>query len=52
MPRELPIPTPVYRLVHADNLAICLERGGMHAPNHTLSDGRVYRTIHRTDEIP
>ena len=49
MPRELPIPTPIYRLVHIDNLAACLARGGMYAPNHTPADGWAYRTIHRED---
>ncbi len=42
----VPRPTPIYRLMHLDNLSVCLERGGMHAPNHTPNDGRVYRTIH------
>ena len=42
----MPRPTPIYRLTHRDNLSVCLERGGMHAPNYTPDDGRVYRTIH------
>ena len=42
----LPRPTPIYRLMHLDNLSVCLERGGMDAPNHTPNDGRIYRTIH------
>jgi hypothetical protein len=42
----MPRPIPIYRLMHLDNLSVCLERGGMHAPNHTPDDGRVYRTIH------
>jgi hypothetical protein len=42
----MPRPTPIYRLMHIDNLSVCLERGGLHAPNHTPDDGRVYRTIH------
>ncbi len=41
-----PLPTPIYRLIHADNLPLLLQRGGMHAPNHTPNDGLVYRTIH------
>jgi ssDNA thymidine ADP-ribosyltransferase, DarT len=49
MPPEPPIPTPIYRLVHIESLSVCLERGGMHAPNHTPADGRPYRTIHRED---
>jgi len=49
MPGQRPDPTPIYRLVHADNLAICLNRRALHAPNHTPADGLVYRTIHRVD---
>lgn len=41
-----PIPTKLYRLVHVDNLATLLGRGGLHAPNHTPADGLPYRTIH------
>jgi hypothetical protein len=32
-----------------DNLHIYLQRGGLHAPNHTPQDGLVYRTIHNVD---
>jgi len=41
-----PSPTPIYRLVHVDNLPTLLCRGGLHAPNHTPQDGLPYRTIH------
>lgn len=44
-----PSPTLLLRLVHVDNLAIMLARRALHAPNHTPSDGLVYRTIHRVD---
>ncbi len=44
-----PIPTPIYRLLHVDNLAVCLKRGGLHAPNATPKDGHTYRTIHNVD---
>jgi len=44
-----PIPTPIFRLVHVDNLGILLRRGGLHAPNHTPNDGLAYRTIHSVD---
>ena len=44
-----PIPTPIYRLVHVDNLDVLLRRGGLHAPNHTPNDGLSYRTIHNVD---
>jgi len=42
----VPVPTPIYRMVHIDNLAVLLERGGLHAPNHVPDDGLHYRTIH------
>ncbi len=47
----MPVPRriPIYRLMHVDNLPLCLERGGMHAPRHSPHDGRVYRTIHNID---
>lgn len=41
-----PQPTPIYRLVHVDNLAALLARGRLHAPHHTPADGILYRTIH------
>lgn len=49
MPLEQPIPTPIYRLMHVENLGACLERGQMFAPNHTPAGGPPYRTIHRED---
>jgi hypothetical protein len=49
MPGQCPDPTPIYRLIHADNLAVCLSRGALHAPNYTPQDGLLYRTIHRED---
>lgn len=45
----VPVPTPVYRFLHVDNLPTCLTRGALHAPNHTPSDGLVYKTIHNVD---
>lgn len=45
----IPNPTPIYRLLHVDNLSVYLERGGMHAPNHTPKNGHTYRTIHNVD---
>lgn len=44
-----PIPTPIYRLIHIDNLEIILQRGAMHASNHVPQDGLVYRTIHNLE---
>ena len=45
----VPIPTPIYRIVHVDNLPVILQRGGLHAPNHLPNDGLIYRTIHNVD---
>jgi ssDNA thymidine ADP-ribosyltransferase, DarT len=41
-----PQPTPIYRLVHVDNLTALLTRGRLHAPHHMPADGMPYRTIH------
>ncbi len=45
----MPQPTPVYRLMHVDNLSVVLDRGGMHAPNHPPEGGHDYRAIHNMD---
>jgi len=45
----VPDPTPIYRILHVDNLSVYLKRSGLHAPNHTPSDGLHYRTIHNVD---
>jgi hypothetical protein len=45
----VPLPTPIYRFIHFDSLRVCLQRGGLHAPNHTPEDGLLYRTIHNED---
>jgi hypothetical protein len=44
-----PIPTPIYRFIHVDNLQVYLRRGALHAPNHTPDDGLQYKTIHNVD---
>ena len=46
---KVPIPTPIYRFIHIENLNILLRRGGIHAPNFTPNDGLSYRTIHNID---
>src|SRR5579862_8303188 len=43
-----PVPTPLYRMVHIDNLATILARGALHAPNHVPLDGRPWVSIHAT----
>jgi len=45
----MPVPTPIYRLIHIDNLPVVLRRGALHAPNHVPGDGLPYRTIHNVD---
>lgn len=45
----VPNPTPLFRILHKDNLPVLLARGGLHSPNHTPNDGLVYRTIHNTN---
>ena len=46
---NVPKPTPIYRIIHIENLAVCLQRGGFHAPNFVPNDGLVYRTIHNVE---
>jgi len=36
-------------MLHIDNLAVVLQRGGLHAPLHVPVDGLTYRTIHNVD---
>ena len=45
----VPSPTPIFRIVHIDNLPVILERGGLHSPNQSPVDGPAYRTIHNVD---
>ena len=40
-----PNPTPIYRLVHVDNLAWILQRGCLDAPNHTAPGAPPYHSI-------
>lgn len=44
-----PIPTPIFRMLHIDNLPVVLQRGGMHASNQIPADGLPYKTIHNLD---
>ena len=46
---SVPRPTPIYRLIHIDNLAVILDCGGMHAPNNPPEDACDYRAIHNLD---
>jgi hypothetical protein len=45
----VPIPTPILRFIHLDNLPVVLQRGALHAPHFTPQDGLVYRTIHNVE---
>jgi len=45
----IPLPTPIYRLMHIDNLVTVLGHGGIHAPNHPPEGGHDYRAIHNVD---
>jgi hypothetical protein len=45
----MPRPTPIYRLLHIDNLEVILDCGGMHAPNNPPEGGCDYRAIHNVD---
>lgn len=42
---SIPVPTPIYRIIHVDNLPIYLKRGRLHAPNQMPKDGLVWRKI-------
>lgn len=42
----VPDPTLILRIIRVDNLHIYLQRGGIHAPTFTPSDGLVCRTNH------
>lgn len=45
----MPTPTPIYRIMHIDNLDVILDCGGMHAPNHPPGGACDYRAIHNVD---
>lgn len=46
---SVPNPTPIYRMVHIDNLDTILRRGAMHGTNFVPNDGLPYRTIHNVE---
>lgn len=45
----IPRPTKIFRIIHINNLDICLTRGGLYAPNHIPDDGLLYHTIHNEE---
>lgn len=42
----VPDPTPIYRIVHVDNLATLVARKHIHAPNHVPADGCSWTGVH------
>ena len=42
-------PVRIFRLLHSDNLSVCIQRKGLHAPKNLPSDGLQYKTIHNID---
>lgn len=44
-----PIPTPVFRIVHVENLALCLQDRGMRAASRAVAAPGEWRSIHDTD---
>lgn len=45
----IPYPSPIFRFIHVDNLPLCLERGGIIAPNFEPRNGMIYKTIHNLE---
>ena len=46
---SFPVPTPILRITHLDNLRTLLKRQGLHAPSRIPSDGLPYRSIHHQE---
>lgn len=44
-----PVPTPILRFTHVDNLQTIIRRGGLHAPNYVPGDGLAYRFCHSAE---
>ena len=45
----VPIPTPIYRFIHIDNLHIYLKRAALHTPKSWPKDGLKYKTCHNKE---
>ena len=46
---QVPIPTPILRFIHIDNLHILLQKEGLYAPNTEPDNDLIYKTIHNID---
>ncbi len=46
---SVPVPTPIFRMVHVDSLRTILQRRALHSANSNPADGLPYRTIHNVD---
>jgi len=44
-PRDVLTNTPIYRIIHVENLHVYLDRDRLHAPNHMPDDGLEWRGI-------
>lgn len=42
----MPVPTPIYRIMHVSNLQTCLTQGALYSPNHMPAGAPPYQTIH------
>lgn len=45
-PKDILTLTPIYRIIHIDNLATIVARGQIHAPSYVPADGRAWTGIH------
>ena len=46
---NMPIPTPIDRLTHVDNLAVCMQRQAIYAPMYRPNDTLAHKSIHNSE---